>query len=146
MRKAKDVKPFAHIPLEVIESKAVVTLQGKAFLALARIAANYRHKRNGMLTASAQDLKGIVSQKTLYGSALPQLVERGLLVCTLRGKKNVKSRYALGWMPIGTVAAEWLQTHHGIAHVVDRDAWKNLKPDEKKSPPDFTVIHGGKRA
>ena len=144
----KDTKPYAHIPLDVIESEAVSTLRGKAFLVLVRIAANYRTDRNGMLTASSRDHRGIVSQRTLYRSALPQLLERGLVVRTLVGRKNVKSRYALGWMPIGDIAAEWLFKHYIIRVTVDTDLWRLWKsPNRTSRPrPDFTVINGGRRA
>ncbi len=145
--KSKKIKPYAHIPLEVIQSRAVATLQGKAFLVLVRVAANYRNDLNGMLTASAHDHKGIVSSRTLYQSALPQLINRGLLVRTMQGKKNLPARYALGWLPIGKTAAEWLNKRH-IEAIVDTDRWRTWGPLTllTRATPNLTLLRGGQSA
>ena len=142
----KKNSPYAYIPLEVIESAAVASLRGKALLILVRAAANYRHDRNGMLTATSKEMARVVSQRTLYSSAIPQLLERNLLIRTVQGRKNVSARYGLGWLPIGGVAADWLYDKFAIKPVIDTNAWRSWEsPRPKKySRLDFQIITGGR--
>lgn len=102
-RRRNDQEHFARIPVSVLESAAVTTLNHAALRVLVILASQWRGKDNGTLalTESYARRFGFNGRDTLYRS-LRALEERGLIVCTRRGVKikNHFTLYALGWEAI----------------------------------------------
>lgn len=98
-----DLEHFARIPVSLLESEAVVTLNHAAFRVLVILASQFRGRCNGNLALTERFARphGFRGRDTLYRS-LRELESRGLIVCTRRGMKikNSFSLYALGWLEI----------------------------------------------
>lgn len=94
---------FARIPLSVLESEAVTTLNHAAFKVLVILASQWRGGNNGCLALTEMYARkfGLSGRDTLYRS-LRELERRGLIVCTRRGMKSKKlfTLWALGWESI----------------------------------------------
>ena len=96
---------YAQIPSDVIESKAYMTLPGKAPQVLAYIASKYRGDNNGDLCATYAELRAYGYHNKSITLAFSNLTGRGLLVRTRSGRgqgRKIGSLYALGWLPIST--------------------------------------------
>jgi len=102
-RRGGEVERFAKIPVSVLESTAVTTINHAAYRIMTILAAGYWGGNNGALalTPSFARRYGLTSRQTIYDS-LKELEARGLIECTRRGMKmkNVFTLYALGWVPI----------------------------------------------
>jgi hypothetical protein len=102
-RRGGETERFAKIPVSVLESIAVTTLNHAAFRILTILAAGYWGGNNGALALTPAYARryGLTSRQTIYDS-LKELEARGLIECTRRGMKvkNIFTLYALGWMPI----------------------------------------------
>jgi hypothetical protein len=101
--KTRAQEHFARVPISVLESEAVTTLNHAAFKVLVVLAAGYRGTNNGTLALTGSFAKrfGLKGRDTLYRS-LRELERRGLIVCTRRGFKSKKmfTLYAVGWESI----------------------------------------------
>jgi hypothetical protein len=107
-RDAHGLKPggrFALIPDEVMSSEAFIALPASAIRLLLNAAVKYFGSNNGNISLTHSELKmrGFSSNDTLQ-RALKKLLERGFLIKTKQGGfangGKLKSRYALGWLPI----------------------------------------------
>jgi hypothetical protein len=102
-RRSRSSERFARIPLSVLESEAVTTLEHAAVHVLLILASQYWGGNNGSLALTEQYARpfGFRGRDTIYRS-LRELEKRGLIVCTRRGMKikNVFTLYALGWEDI----------------------------------------------
>lgn len=96
---------FAIIPREVIEHPSFIKLTGAAKRVLVLYALRYRKNNNGKLFVSRKTLvhSGISSQATI-SSAIKQLTDSGLLICTRYGQFRNPGRcdpnYAISWQII----------------------------------------------
>lgn len=127
-----EAEPYARIPISVLESEAVKTLDHAAFKILVIIASDcWWHPvkmkgRNGTaaFTESFQKKWGFKGRDTLY-RALRELTDRGLLVRTRDGQRirNRFALYGLGWLPITHRDAQLLNQPEPAP-----DLWKRWKP------------------
>jgi DNA-binding PadR family transcriptional regulator len=94
---------FARIPVSVLQSPAVMTLNHAAFKVLVILASQWRGGNNGTLalTESFARKYGLAGRDTLYRS-LRDLEQRGLIVRTRQGMKSKRlfTLWALGWESI----------------------------------------------
>jgi hypothetical protein len=94
---------FAKLPLMVLETPAVTTLNHAAFRVLVLLAAQYNGHNNGAigLTANQAAQAGISSDSTLYRS-LRELQERRLIQETYPASRVPPrpTMWALTWMPL----------------------------------------------
>jgi hypothetical protein len=98
---------FARLPLMVLETLAVTTLNHAAFRVLVLLAAQYNGHNNGAigLTANQASEAGISSDRTLYRS-LRELQERQLIDETYPASRVPPrpTMWALTWMPLDNTA------------------------------------------
>lgn len=101
-RRKTTARRFAMLPLHVLESEAVCTLNHAAFRVLVLLAAAYNGSNNGALGVTHRQAAkaGIASRNTLYG-ALRDLVERGLIEMTFPASRVPPrpTMYAVTWLP-----------------------------------------------
>ena len=89
------------LPHKVIKSDAFTSLTGKAPLLLMVVAAKFNGRNNGDLCVTyAEAYREYGWARGTIAQAFEQLADRGLLVRTRKGGRNVSSLYALGWLPI----------------------------------------------
>lgn len=103
-RRGGEVEHFAKLPVSIMESEAVRTLEHAAFRTLAMVAAGFRGRNNGAMAVTPRFAArfGMTSKDTLYKS-LRELVRRGLLIETRQGWRGVKNHfalYAVSWVDI----------------------------------------------
>lgn len=101
---------FALLPDEMLTSDAGRTLPYAALAVLAALAAQFDGTNNGSLTLPRRSIKPTQSSAAKYGISNPyvidrsfrELEERGLIVCTLPGRRLPPraAMYALTWWPI----------------------------------------------
>lgn len=94
---------FAMLPLYVLQSPAVQTLDHPTFRVLVLLAAEYMGTNNGALgiTANQAFAQGIRSHHTLY-KALRELRTRGLIKITCNASRNPPrpTMHALTWLAV----------------------------------------------
>lgn len=102
-RDSRSKENFARIPISVLESEAVTTLNHAAFRVLVILASQWKGGNNGTLalTAKYAERYGLSGRDTLY-KALRELERRGLIVRTRAGIKSKRlfSLFAIGWESI----------------------------------------------
>ena len=92
---------FVSLPHSLLQHPAVATLSKRATKLLIDLAAQYRGKNNGDLSATLTTLKkrGWKSSDQLF-KARDELIERGLIIVTRQGGRNLCNLYAITWQPI----------------------------------------------
>lgn len=95
---------FSSIPIEVSTSIAWTSLRGSALKILWLLIPQYNGKNNGSLIATRNFARenGVTSSHDVLSRGLKQLIERGLIVQTRQGRKNVAALYAMTWESIDT--------------------------------------------
>ncbi len=142
-RRGGESERFAGIPVSVLESEAVTTLEHAAFRVLVILASQYWGRNNGTLALTEHFARphGFRGRDTLYRS-LRELEKRGLIVCTRRGMKMKKSftLYALGWRDIDNREGKPLDTPEPRNNL----RWLNWRPVASLDPSK-TIIHTDRR-
>ena len=133
-RRSPDRDRFARIPVEVMQSPALMTAPHAAFRVLAILVAGNIKERNGTFACSDSYVAtfGITSKDTLHRS-LGELQERGLIVRTRRGMKMRRwpSLWAVTWWPIYNRDGQPLDRPEDPTH-----AYLKWKPTGKNLHPD----------
>lgn len=125
---------FARIPVDVMQSAALMTAPHAAFRVLAILVAGNPKERNGTFACSDSYAAtfGITSKETLH-RAMDELQERGLIVKTRQGMKLRRwpSLWAVTWWPIFNRDGQPLDRPEEPTH-----AYTRWTPTEKKLHPD----------
>jgi hypothetical protein len=133
-KRSPDRDRFARIPVEVMQSPALMTAPHAAFRVLAILVAGNIKERNGTFACSDSYAAtfGMTSKETLQRS-LNKLQERGLVVRTRPGMKLRRwpSLWAVTWWPIYYRDGQPLDRPEDPTH-----AYARWKPTEKKLHPD----------
>ena len=108
---------FAMLPVRVLATQAVTTLNHAQFRILVLLAAQFDGRNNGALglTRSQAANNGISSNNTLYG-ALRELEIRGLIEQTYPASRVPPrpSMYCLTWLPVNDTS--WSQASRVPTH------------------------------
>jgi hypothetical protein len=139
---------FARLPVSVLESEAVRTLDHAAFKVLAVIASQYWGGNNGALalTPRYSERFGLNSKDTLYKS-LRELVRRGLLIETRQGWRGVRNHFALyglAWVDIHNREGQPLPTPEMCAGNLRKlYEWTESIPATGNEPVEIRTSHRG---
>lgn len=124
---------FARLPLSVLSTAAVKTLEHAHFRILVLLAAQYHGGNNGALgiTRSQAAENGVGSGHTLYG-ALKALETRGLIDKTYQASRVPPrpAMYALTWVSVD-------DTEYSRAERLPTHAYRDWQPTQK---PKLTVV------
>jgi len=120
---------FLGLPHAVLNHPAFATLSPRATKLLLDIATQYRGKNNGDFCATLKTLKerGWNSSDQL-SKALKELKERGLIVVSRQGGRNLCSLYAITWQPIDDCKGKLDIPASSKA----LNSWKGWKPSSKR--------------
>lgn len=137
-RKSNGAGRFARVPLTVLATPAVITLEHAAFRIMVLLAAQYTGYNNGALgiTRDQAAQNGIGSNRTLYG-ALRELEARGLLERTYHASRVPPrpTMYALTWVSVD-------DTEYSKSERLPTHAYREWQPKQK---PKFTVVKNDMR-
>ncbi len=92
---------FVSLPHSLLNHPAMAKLSTRATKLLIDLATQYRGKNNGDLSATLTTLKkrGWKSSDQLF-KARDELIDRGLIIVTRQGGRNLCNLYAITWQPI----------------------------------------------
>jgi hypothetical protein len=133
-KRSHDRDRFARIPVEVMQSPALMTAPHAAFRVLAILVAGNVKERNGTFACSDSYAAtfGIASKDTLHRS-LVELQKRGLIVPTRPGMKMRRwpTLWAVTWWPIYSRDGKPLDRPEDSTHAYTKwkPTGKNLHPD-----------------
>ena len=104
---------FAYIPRDVAESRAFMTLPGRAAHLLVFVASKYTGYNNGDIEATYNELYRMFGWHTnTCVMAFKHLNSRGLLIQTRKGRiGGLCSLYALSWKPISEQKVEKIRAY-----------------------------------
>lgn len=97
----KGERRFVAMYINMISSKAFMTLSGNSTKVFLQIAKGYNSVNNGVLTLSYEDaLSKLGLTKPTFRKALLELEQKGFIKKSVQGGKNILNRFAVTCYPV----------------------------------------------
>lgn len=137
----RESEPFLAVPYAMLKSDAYRTLSAHAIKLLFDLAAQYRGKNNGDLTATWRIMQPLNwrSRQTLE-RALRELQEHGLIERTRQGGRHQCNLYALTWKAIDDCKGK---LEVAASHVASGrwKTWRAAPENQNASTPGVSARH-----